>query len=247
MEAELANTNAPKLESTSLSISMRAQTEYLLQNAVLMTEMVIDLKEKCLAGQKHISYLRSIIGFLILAQELVQTITNGIDALVLTEPACSSLKSEFEKLLSIIDKELVNVEGGETTNAPTSSCCSPVNMAMITDKIKQLEIKQKLSDNLLLPSSSTKSVKSDIDEKYPENLSRESLIDLNTVINLPTVPEDIFTCFTNNKPKRTSSLSSLKSMRKVKFFLQRASNASDEEDENSEPEDHDFNKMMASI
>ncbi|XP_017781435.1 PREDICTED: uncharacterized protein LOC108566189, partial [Nicrophorus vespilloides] len=109
----------------------------------------------------------------------------------------------------------------------------------LSDRIGCLEAKQKLSEAApcVQSSVSVRSVKSDVDEKYPENWSRDSLIDLNTVVNLPPVPEDIFTCF-SNKPTRTSSLSSLKGMRKVKLFLQRAANNSDDED-SSDFDEHD--------
>lgn len=82
----------------------------------------------------------------------------------------------------------------------------------------------------------------DINEKYPEDLSRESLIDLNTVANLPPVPEDIFTSFVSNKPVRSSSLSSLKSMRKVKLFLQKAESSDD--DDSSDTDDHDYARLV---
>lgn len=62
------------------------------------------------------------------------------------------------------------------------------------------------------------------------------MIDLSTVTNLPPVPEDIFTSFvSNNKPVRSSSLSSLKSMRKVKLFLQKAETSDD--DDSSDTDD----------
>lgn len=235
-------------------ITSSAQIEHMLSNAVLMTEMGMELREKCNAAEKYIYYLRSLAvrtsrsvnslqatgrSTMLLAQTLVTTVLASID----DNPMLASLNSklEFEKLLSIIEKELKSSEDFEVMVAGTP------NMRHIIEKIKQLEARHRSSDNSLLPqSSSTKSVKSDIDEKYPENLSRDSLIDLDNVINLPTVPEDIFTSF-SNKPTRTSSLSSLKSMRKVKLFLQRAStNNSDDEDDSSEPDDHEFSKPSVS-
>lgn len=80
-----------------------------------------------------------------------------------------------------------------------------------------------------------------MNEKYPENLSRDSLIDFNTVVNLPPVPEDIFTSF-SNKPMKSSSLSSLKSMRKIKMYLQKAESSDD--DDSSDTEDHDYTKLV---
>lgn len=89
--------------------------------------------------------------------------------------------------------------------------------------------------------SSIKTVKTDVNEKYPENLSRDSLIDFNTVVNLPPVPEDIFTSF-SNRPIKSSSLSSLKSMRKIKMYLQKAENS--DTDDSSDAEEHECAKLV---
>lgn len=243
-------------------INLRSQAEHMLQNAVLMTEMGMDLKERSMTGEKYVCYLRSLAvragktisalqasgrTFLLLAQKLAISVMAAIDNMPVADQACYNIKLEYERLLAIIEKELADVEDNESLDASVVGHFAHVNIANMAEKIKYLEAKQKMSDNSLLPpSNSTKSVKSDVDEKYPENLSRESLIDLNNIVNLPTVPEDIFTTFSSNKPTRTSSLSSLKSMRKVKLFLQRASSGSDDEDESSEPDEHDFTKLVVS-
>lgn len=67
-------------------------------------------------------------------------------------------------------------------------------------------------------------------EKYPEHYcSRESLLEMNSVIALPPVPEDAFADF--NRPVRTKSSGSIKNLRRVKMcFMQRMSD--DESDEN---------------
>jgi len=68
--------------------------------------------------------------------------------------------------------------------------------------------------------SSQKNISSKcLDEKYPEHCSRESLLDGVNLITLPTVKEDVFADF--NRPNRTLSSSSLKSIRKVKRCLQK--------------------------
>lgn len=236
-------------------LNFRLQTEHMLQNAILMTEMGMGIKERCLSAEKYVSYLRSLTlraaknvnalessgrNFLSLAQKLVISVMSLIDDVPLTvsDGSCLNLKLEFEKLLTIIEKELSDID-----DIDMSSDTVP-NMTNLTEKIKYLEAKQRMTDTSCLQrSGSVKSVKSDVDEKYPENLSRDSLIDLNNVINLPPVPEDIFATF-SNKPTRTSSLSSLKSMRKVKLFLQRAANHSDDEDLSSDPDEHDFPKIV---
>lgn len=233
-------------------INERNQIEQMLHNTILMTEMAMDLKERCGVGEKYICYLRSLAirgsktisalqgltkSFLLLAQKWIISATANIDNMPVEDQVCNAMKLEYEKLLVVIEKELSEIENAETVDPAYGS------LSILSEKIKFLEARQKTSDVIHLPpSSSAKSFKSDVDEKYPENLSRESLIDLNSVVNLPSVPEDIFGYAT--KPARTSSLSSLKSMRKVKLYLQRAGSTSDDEDENSEPEDHELPKLM---
>lgn len=233
------------------SITLRAQTENMLQNAILMTEMGMDIKERCVAGEKYVCYLRSLsikagknisslhsIGksFLTLAQKLILSMMTKIENMAITDPSCYNMKIEYEKLLSIIEKELIDIDDLDVSHNTYGT--NNNNVINISERIKYLEAKQKLTDNTYLPhTGSVKSVKSDVDEKYPENWSKDSLIDLDNVVNLPPVPEDIFATFTN-KPSRTSSLSSLKGIRKVKLFLQRAAN-SDDEDESSELDDHE--------
>ncbi|XP_045473973.1 uncharacterized protein LOC123680224 isoform X2 [Harmonia axyridis] len=136
--------------------------------------------------------------------------------------------SEYEKILELIDKQSTEAESPPNLEAPWSS-----DIRKIPDIKKTFD---------LPTTSSLRSVKSDVDEKYPENLSKESLIDLNNVVNLPPVPEDIFTSF-SGKPTRSASLSSLKSIRKVKLFLQKAE-SSEDDDNSSENEDHDFSKLV---
>lgn len=253
MEAEgLHATASSPTGPTTTVLNFRTQTEYLLQNSIIMTEMGMKIKEKCVSSEKYVSYLRNLVtkaaknvatlhttskNFLLLAQKLVTTVISLIDTvpIAVNDQSCYTIKLEYEKLLSIIEREMSDIEMDSPDTVP--------NLANLSEKIKYLEAKQKMSDhNGLQRTASVKSVKSDVDEKYPENISRESLIDLNTVINLPPVPEDIFTTC-SNKPTRTSSLSSLKSIRKVKLFLQRAANHSDDEDLSSDTEDHEFPRI----
>lgn len=73
-------------------------------------------------------------------------------------------------------------EDVEASQESTPFSGTSANFSNLCEKINYLETKQKQSDNLLLPcSGSTKSVKSDVDEKYPGSTSRESLIDINKV------------------------------------------------------------------
>ncbi|KAJ8917759.1 hypothetical protein NQ315_005210 [Exocentrus adspersus] len=214
--------------------------EKVLHHALLMTEVGMDLKERYLSGEKYVCYLKTIItgadkaisalhyiskSSLEDAKQLVKSL-GGPDVPV-------NIRNEYEKLLAIIDKQLNDLEMKNM-----EQCIENMDITQIKSRQKNLE-------NAMFPApntaSSNKSLKADIDEKYPENLSRESLIDLNTVVNLPPVPEDIFTSF-SNKPTRTSSLSSLKSMRKIKLYLQKAESSDD--DDSSENEDTEYSKLV---
>lgn len=234
-------------------INLRSQFEHTLLNTVLMTEIAMDLKDRCLTGEKYVTYLRSVTvkatknlsnlqslikSFLLVAQRLTNGVLSTIENIPVMDPTFAIMKSEYEKLLILLEKELADSEEVDPSDH------MGINLGTISEKIKQLETRQKISDNTpyLPPTNSAKSFKSDVDEKYPENLGRDSLVDLNTVVNLPSVPEDVFGY--TSKPTRTSSLSSLKSLRKVKLYLQRACNASDEDDDNSENDDHDIAKFF---
>ncbi|EFA09823.1 hypothetical protein TcasGA2_TC011970 [Tribolium castaneum] len=222
--------------STSLLSPKKNSTlEDTFQNVVLMTEIGMDLKERCNAAEKYMTHLKLLLSQATRAIETLHStskysLLQAKKLLSGTNVANSNANTrhDYEKLLGVIDRQLSDFD--DLKDIETESEHS--NSSYISEKIKFLESKQKLFDHNLPPSGSNKSVKCDIDEKYPESWSRDSSIDLNNVVNLPPVPEDVFTSFTN-KPKRSSSLSSLKSMRKVKLFLQRAE-YSDEDDLSSD-------------
>lgn len=233
-------------ENESNKLKTTHNLEKVLHQALMMTEVGMDLKERYISGEKYVCYLKNIItgadkaisalhyiskSSLEEAKQLIKSL-GGPEVPV-------NIRNEYEKLLAIIDRQLNDLEMKNIEQNIEN-----LDLTQISDKIKYLESKQKNLENTLFPppsSASNKSVKADIDEKYPENLSRESLIDLNTVINLPPVPEDIFTSF-SSKPTRTSSLSSLKSMRKIKLYLQKAESSDD--DDSSENEDSEYHKLV---
>ncbi|XP_072400168.1 uncharacterized protein [Diabrotica undecimpunctata] len=197
-----------------------------LSNAILLTEAGVDLRRCYVSGRKCISQLRNIIN----------TTENAVNALQSTakrvlEQANKMVveinngrgTKEGQELMSVIDKHLTGL-----------SWSSEIDVQQMTEKMRHFD--KKFYENTV-PSWTNKNVRSDINEKYPESLSRESLIDLTTIVNLPPVPEDIPTGFFK-KPTRSSSLSSLKSMRKVKLFLQKAENSDD--DDSSDIDDQDY-------
>lgn len=220
--------------------------EKLLHHALLMTEVGMDLKERYISGEKYVSYLKNIISGADKAISALHYISKSSleEAKLLIKSlggpeVPGNIREEYEKLLAIIDRQLNDLEMKNVEQSIEN-----LDITQISEKIKYLESKQKNLENVLFPSPNTlsnKNLKADIDEKYPENLSRESLIDLNTVVNLPPVPEDIFTSF-SNKPTRTSSLSSLKSMRKIKLYLQKAESSDD--DDSSDNEDAEYHKLV---
>ncbi|CAH0555500.1 unnamed protein product [Brassicogethes aeneus] len=219
------------------------QNKKMLHQALVMAEVGIDMKERYLAGMKYVCYLKAVLNGADRALNRLQMISktslvNAQKYILNNISSCdSTTRNDYEKLLAVVEKQLNEIEDIKDIDSDYNS------LSQLSEKIKNLETRQKLSDTHIqnLHSTSSKSVKSDVDEKYPENLSRESLIDLNNIANLPPVPEDIFATFSSYKPTRSSSLSSLKSMRKVKLFLQKAEN-SDEED-SSDAEDSDFFKL----
>ncbi|XP_044754637.1 uncharacterized protein LOC123313718 [Coccinella septempunctata] len=208
----------------------------ILNNILMITELGIDLQQRCSSGEKYISYLKASFDR---ANRTVHTLNelsrNALERAkklaIFTLQGINQddpIYSEYEKILEIIDKQSTEVDSPQNLEAPWNA------------EIRRIPDMKKTYD--LPTTSSLRSVKSDVDEKYPENLSKESLIDLNNVVNLPPVPEDIFTSF-SGKPIRSASLSSLKSIRKVKLFLQKAE-SSEEDDNSSENEDHDFSKLV---
>lgn len=220
--------------------SSKTSLEETLQTALHMTEVAIDLKERWTVADRYLTHLKQLLNQAGTTMATLQStskfsLQQARKILISTPTPCNVLKNDYDKLLGVIDKQLSDFE--EIVDLD-----SELSLSYLTEKIKFLEGKQR-SDNSLPPCGSNKSVS--VDEKYPENWSRDSSIDLNNVMNLPPVPEDVFTSFSSNiKPKRSSSLSSLKSMRKVKLFLQRAEN-SDEDDPSSDPEDHELGQKVS--
>uniref|UniRef100_A0A6P7GEW6 Uncharacterized protein LOC114336449 n=1 Tax=Diabrotica virgifera virgifera TaxID=50390 RepID=A0A6P7GEW6_DIAVI len=203
-----------------------------LNNAILLTEAGVDLRRCYVSGRKCISQLKNIIN----------TTENAVNALQSTakrvlEQANKMVveinngrgTKEGQELMSVIDKHLTGLSWNGSPE---------IDVQQMTEKMRHFD--KKFYENT---SWTNKGVRSDINEKYPESLSRESLIDL-AIVNLPPVPEDIPTGF-STKPTRSSSLSSLKSMRKVKLFLQKAENSDD--DDSSDIDDQDLRNSTGDV
>lgn len=91
------NDRHPKRHSdgqTGKMINLKGQIEHMLQNAVLMTEMGMNLTEQCVSGEKYVSYLRCLVvravktmaamkttgkSFLTLAHRLALSVVSIID------------------------------------------------------------------------------------------------------------------------------------------------------------------------
>lgn len=95
-------------------VNLRTQTEQMLHNAVLITEMAMDLKDRSLAGEKYVCYLRSLAvraaraivamknsgkSFLVLAQRMANSAVKTMDMVPSGEASFQNLKVEYEKLL----------------------------------------------------------------------------------------------------------------------------------------------------
>ncbi|XP_015603176.1 uncharacterized protein LOC107271547 isoform X2 [Cephus cinctus] len=229
---------------TAKLIGLRSHHEQILYNAIIVTEMGMDLRDRAQAGEKYVCYLRSLAvrasraissmhnsakTFIMLSQRFVKNAIRHLNSVQPNDQSIQSLRQEYERLLVVLEKELLDIDDLENVDVSLNNDLNTVNLTAINERLRNLETRQKFTEqNFSLPhSSSARSFKSEVDEKYPENWSRDSLIDLSSVVNLPPVPEDIFTSF--SKPVRSSSLSSLKSIRKVKLYLQRAANSEDEE------------------
>ncbi|KAK6625438.1 hypothetical protein RUM43_005736 [Polyplax serrata] len=286
------------------AVNLRTQTEQMLHNAVLITEMAMDLKDRSLAGEKYVCYLRSLAvraaraivamknsgkSFLVLAQRMANSAIKTMEMVPSGEASFQNLKIEYEKLLLILERELSDIDDHESTESFPAQELGQINLSALSEKIRFLETKQKQSDSAPLPQASgSKTFKPGEDDKvgqhcdnhlvtshqvvlafcelsrrgvactppevpsplqvaaclidisqfqYPESWSRESLIDLNCIMNLPPVPENIFIGLAPTRPVRSSSLSSLKSLRKVKLSLQRAARDSSEDEEESGSEE----------
>ncbi|KAK9880130.1 hypothetical protein WA026_008645 [Henosepilachna vigintioctopunctata] len=210
----------------------------ILNNVLMITELGIDLQQRCSSGEKYIAHLkasfdkanRTIHSLHDISRKALERARKLAVLTLQGATTDESINSEFAKIIEIIDKQLLDIDTIQNAETPFAQ---EGHRRMSEASRKNYDLPRTLS---------LKSVKSDVDEKYPENLSKESLIDLNNVTNLPPVPEDIFTSF-SGKPKRSSSLSSLKSIRKVKLFLQKAE-SSEDDDNSSENDDHDFSKLV---
>lgn len=231
----------------------KSHLEQMIQNAVLVTELSMELKKRNEVGEKYCSYIRSIawraglavnamqkctVSYFFYAHKLALTAKSILQDVPDSEPEKHILKGEIENLLNILETELQDTSNSamKLVNEDLDPCLK-VNIA---ERIKIIEEKQKLNHTLVRTSSNTQPFKHDIDEHYPRFPSRENIINLDKVMSLPTVPEDSFTsCI-----KRTSSSSSVsKSLRKLKYHLQHISGSEYDSSDNDLPVSYnsDFN------
>lgn len=166
---------------TAKLINLRAQTEQMLQNAVLITEMAMDLKEKSLAGEKYVCYLRSLAvraaraiiamknsgkSFLVLSQRMANNAIKTMDMAPSGEASFHNLKIEYEKLLGILERELSDMDDHETSDTFLNHELGQTNLSNLSEKIRQLEMRQKQSDpGVMAQPSSSKTFKPGEDEK----------------------------------------------------------------------------------
>lgn len=237
------------MEKKSRYVDAIEEAEQILHNAVTITEMAMELKDRAIAAEKYVNYLRCLAArssktvaamrntgksFVSIAHRIAISSSKLVEKLPPSEPAYHCLKQEYEKLALFLEKEInendeydkVDISNQEPVN---------INLPSIVEKIRSLESRHKLPESThLMTTSSVRSLKQDVNERYPESYSKESLIDLDNVTSLPPLPEDTFTGYPR-VPVKSSSLSSLKNLRKIKFYLQRAE--SDEEENECQTQD----------
>lgn len=228
-------------------ITLQIQAEKMLSDALRFTEIAMDLKCKSRAGAKLICNLHSYSvrsncqvtamsntseEFFVFAQKLCLSAISKIDSILENDPSYVNIKQQYEKLLAILESVITRpVEDLGCKEVFVRNATNTLNETSITEKIQELEARQiALSEtdfSRLISTPSLRSCRFDTDEKYPESLSHDSLLEPSTVSNLPTLSEDIFMSSSSN-PVRSISLCSLKSLRKLKMSLQRARSSLDD-------------------
>ncbi|GLV32360.1 hypothetical protein CBL_00931 [Carabus blaptoides fortunei] len=222
----------------NVGLNGNSNVEQMLYNAILMTEMAMDIKENCNTADKHLSNLRngilhaykSLNSILRENENLLSLAHNVALSVAFLNEQCeyskkhNNIKYETDKLLRILEKELANTEETGTTDLNSNE----EHLKHISEKLKRLESRQRFR---YLNASIRCSKGSDIDEKYPEKWLKSSFLDLDSAVKLPSVPE--CTSVDNGRVKKSSSVASFKKYRRIKLLLQRAESNSDEENDES--------------
>ncbi|XP_046389713.1 uncharacterized protein LOC124158595 [Ischnura elegans] len=201
-----------------------------LLHLVTISETVREVNNKLNVAERHINYLknltakegRTLINLRSTTKALLQ------NAMTVAQSTIKCLESEpyghknekvidlCERLYNIMEKDSQPDVDNTENSVPEEG---DIDLSRLTDKIEYMESKQKSNESIYSPASHNfyKSYRSDIDEKYPESCSRESLLDLDFGATLPPVPEGAFTDF--KRPPRSCSLSSIKNIKKMKLTL----------------------------
>lgn len=200
------------------NISETAESaQLILQNVTILSELTYQLKKETKNGE---NYINSLSTLLCQAEKDVSTLNQSVASLITVAKQLVFLS------LQIIPKQDPNFKTLQH---------EAEKLLNILDEIKVHDDLDEKWKPLVQKNIGAKCV--NIDEKYPEHCSKESLLDMNNIVSLQTVPEDIFTDF-HHKPNRTVSSSSLKNLRKVKLCLQKVCALDDAEtmtEEGSKP------------
>lgn len=192
------------------NISETAESaQLILQNVTILSELTSQLKKETKNGE---NYINSLSNLLCQAGKDVSTLNQSVASLITVAKQLVFLS------LQIIPAQDPNFKNLQTEAEKLLNVLDEIKVHDdLDEKWKPLALKRNLSTKCL-----------NIDEKYPEHCSKESLLDMNNIVSLQTVPEDIFTDF-HHKPNRTMSSSSLKNLRKVKMCLQKVCDVDDAE------------------
>lgn len=189
--------NAPE----QLAEETTENAQMILQNAAMISEVSSQLKNETKICEKYLDYLNTLV---FKAGKDVSSLHNCVDSLLLV---AKKLVYMSLKMVPVSDTNFNNLKG------------EAKKLLTVLDEISENEdqLDEKLKNTYLKANLSTKCL--NINEKYPEHCSKESLLDMNNIISLPTVPEGVFADF--GRPCRTKSSTSLKNMRRVKMCLQK--------------------------
>ncbi|KAG8225487.1 hypothetical protein J437_LFUL009480 [Ladona fulva] len=214
-----------------MDIQSITQCEQIIRHLVTITETTLDLGDKIALAEKHICLLRSltakeartVITLKSIKRAILQNtlkivrsnlyyLNNGSE----NDIKNNNLKFLHERLNKILEKES---EAEDMDFSDLTESRNECSMHFLAEKIQSLELKKRVDTAAAVSATAAtfKLHKADIDIKFPESCSRESLLEFESRTSLPPVPEDAFTSFM--RPARSYSLSSFKNMKKMKHTL----------------------------
>lgn len=134
----------------------------------------LELKDRTALAEKYVCYLRSLsvrTGRVVSAMQQTgkslligaHKLTNSIKLMDTAPEPCFTVKLECEKLISILEKEIAELDDFENVEAILATECKRDSLATIAQKIRYFEEKQKGPDSPGPPrTGSGRSLKADV-------------------------------------------------------------------------------------